>query len=211
MDLHQNEKSINMNIPGNNIFSQALKVSRQERETKHKQKSFTLWLTGLSAAGKSTIAVEVDLWLFKNGYNSYVLDGDNTRLGINKDLSFTDTDRKENIRRIAEVCRLFNDAGIIVIAAYVSPFEEDRAHAKKTVGEDDFVEVFIDASIATCKSRDKKGLYAKAEKGEIENFTGINSKYEAPTSPDIYIKTDSCSIEEAVKTIINRLKQLNKL
>lgn len=200
-----------MNIPGNNIFAQTLKVSRQERETKYQQKSFTLWLTGLSAAGKSTVATEVDLWLFNNGHKSYVLDGDNTRMGINKDLSFSDIDRKENIRRIAEVSRLFNDAGVIVIAAYISPFEEDRRSAKNTIGEDGFIEVFIDASIETCKARDKKGLYAKAEKGEIRNFTGISSKYEAPASPDIHIITDKCSIEEAVQTIINRLKELNKL
>ena len=211
MALPENDESINMNIPANNIFSQALKVSRHERETKYHQKSFTLWLTGLSAAGKSTVATEVDLWLFNNGHTSYVLDGDNTRMGINKDLSFSDSDRKENIRRIAEVSRLFNDAGIIVVAAYVSPFEEDRASAKKTIGKDDFIEVFIDASIEICKARDKKGLYAKAEKGEIENFTGVSSKYEVPISPDIHIKTDSCSIEEAVQIIIKQLKQLNKL
>lgn len=211
MELHENKKSIDMNELGKNIFSQKLKVSRQDRETKYHQQSFTLWLTGLSAAGKSTIAVELDFWLFENGYHSYVLDGDNTRLGINKDLSFSDDDRKENIRRIAAVSRLFNDAGIIVVAAYVSPFEADRMSAKNTIGENDFIEVFVDASIETCKTRDKKGLYAKAEKGEIENFTGVSSTYETPTSPDIHINTDTCSIEEAVQTIIDRLKQLKKL
>lgn len=200
-----------MSATEQNIYSQSLKVNRQQREKNNNQQSLTLWLTGLSAAGKSTIATEVDLWLFENGYRSYVLDGDNTRLGINRDLSFSDRDRKENIRRIAEVCRLFNDAGVIIVAAYVSPFEEDRTSAKMTIGENDFIEVFIDASIETCKARDKKGLYAKAEKGEIENFTGISSKYEVPASPDIHIITDDCSVEEAVQTIINRLKELDKL
>lgn len=200
-----------MNEANRNIFYQVLKVSRGERETKNKSQSFTLWLTGLSAAGKSTIATEVDLWLFKNGYHSYVLDGDNTRMGINKDLSFSDTDRKENIRRIAEVSRLFNDAGIIVIAAYVSPFEEDRLSAKNTIGDNDFIEVFIDASIETCKSRDKKGLYEKAEKGEIKDFTGVSSKYESPKSPDIHIDTNNNSIEKAVQTIIDQLKQLGRI
>jgi adenylyl-sulfate kinase len=211
MDLSDNKYGVNMNGDSNNIFAQALKVSRQEREAKYNQKSFTLWLTGLSAAGKSTIAIELDLWLFRNGYHSYVLDGDNTRMGINKDLSFSDSDRKENIRRIAEVSRLFNDAGVIVIAAYVSPFEEDRASARMTIGKNDFIEVFVDASIETCKTRDKKGLYAKAEKGEIENFTGISSRYEAPVAPDIHINTDNYSIDEAVESIITRLKQLNRL
>ncbi len=211
MALPENKKDTSINESGKNIFSQALKVSRKERETKYSQKSFTLWLTGLSAAGKSSIAVEIDLWLFNNGYHSYVLDGDNTRMGINKDLSFSDSDRKENIRRIAEVCHLLNDAGVIVIAAYVSPFTEDRTSARKTIGVNDFIEVFIDASIETCKTRDKKGLYLKAEKGEIENFTGISSKYESPKSPDIHINADKCSVDEAVQTIIHQLKQLDKL
>ena len=200
-----------MSKAGANIFSQNLKVSRQQRAAKNDQQSFTLWLTGLSAAGKSTIATEVDLWLFENGYSSYVLDGDNTRSGINKDLSFSDDDRKENIRRVAEISRLFNDAGIIVIAAYISPFEEDRASAKSTIGENYFIEVFVDASIETCKERDKKGLYAKAEKGEIENFTGISSKYEAPESPDIHLNSDKNSVEASVEIIINYLKQQGKL
>ena len=200
-----------MNKSGNNIFPQALKVSKQEREAKNNQKSFTLWLTGLSAAGKSSIAMEVDLWLFNNGYHSYVLDGDNTRMGINSDLSFSDNDRKENIRRIAEVSRLFNDAGIIIIAAYVSPFSEDRTSAQKTIGKEEFIEVFIDASIETCETRDNKGLYARAKKGEIKNFTGISSKYEAPETPDIHINTDNCSIDDAVQTIIAQLKLLKKL
>ncbi len=194
-----------------NVFSQKLKVTQQQREAANKQKSFTVWLTGLSASGKSTLATEIDLWLYNNGYSSYVLDGDNTRLGINKDLGFSDDDRQENIRRVAEICRLFNDAGIIAIAAYISPFEKDRLNAQRIIGQDVFVEVHIDATVETCMSRDRKGLYAKALNGEIDNFTGITGNFEAPTSPQIHIDTNKLTVKESLDILISQLKMLGKI
>jgi adenylylsulfate kinase len=188
-----------------NLFLQKSKVSRQQREEMNENKSFTIWLTGLSASGKSTIAAELDGWFFKNGLRSYVIDGDNTRLGINSDLSFSKEDRTENIRRVAEISRLFNDAGTIVIASFISPFEEGRMSAKKIIGEENFIETFVDASINTCKARDKKGLYKLAESGKIKDFTGISSPYEAPTNPAIHLHTDTESISTCLNTIIKHL------
>lgn len=189
------------------LFKQTIKINRQQREDKNGHKSITLWLTGLSASGKSSIATELDAWLHNHGYNSYVLDGDNTRLGINTDLSFSKEDRKENIRRVAEICKLFNDAGTIVIAAFISPFAEDRQNARTVIGADSFVEIFVDASIDTCKMRDKKGLYALAEQGKIKDFTGINSPYERPATPDIHIDANNSTIKESVATIIAALEK----
>ncbi|MGN6477313.1 MAG: adenylyl-sulfate kinase [Flavipsychrobacter sp.] len=189
------------------LFKQTIKINRQQREVKNGHKSITLWLTGLSASGKSSIATELDAWLHNRGYNSYVLDGDNTRLGINTDLSFSKEDRKENIRRVAEICKLFNDAGTIVIAAFISPFAEDRQNARTVIGADSFVEIFVDANIDTCKIRDKKGLYALAEQGKIKDFTGINSPYERPATPDIHIDANNSTIKESVTTIIAALEK----
>ncbi|OJX01787.1 MAG: adenylyl-sulfate kinase [Bacteroidetes bacterium 43-93] len=189
------------------LFKQTIKINRQQREDKNGHKSITLWLTGLSASGKSSIATELDAWLHNHGYNSYVLDGDNTRLGINTDLSFSKEDRKENIRRVAEICKLFNDAGTIVIAAFISPFAEDRQNARTVIGADSFVEIFVDANIDTCKMRDKKGLYALAEQGKIKDFTGINSPYERPATPDIHINANNSTIKESVATIIAALEK----
>jgi len=184
------------------LFRQRVAINRQQREALNNSPSFTIWLTGLSASGKSTIASALDEWLFNAGYRSYVIDGDNTRLGINSDLSFSKEDRSENIRRVAEICKLFNDAGVIVIASFISPFANDREQAKQVIGIDSMIEVFVHASVETCKSRDKKGLYKLAEEGKIKDFTGVNSPYEIPQSPDIRISTEHTTVDDCVKQII---------
>ena len=194
-----------------NLFFQASKVTRKQREAINQNPAFTIWFTGLSGAGKSTIAAELDGWLFSNNYHSFVLDGDNTRIGINKDLSFTKTDRSENIRRVAEICKLFNDAGVICIASFISPFAEDREKARQIIGADSFIETFIDTDIETCKLRDKKGLYKLAESGKLENFTGVSSPFDVPTIPNIHIKTDSKSVDTCVGQIVIALAQENKI
>jgi adenylyl-sulfate kinase len=181
-----------------NLFKQSSLISRTQREQQNEHKAFTIWFTGLSGSGKSTLATELDRWLFNNGMRSFVIDGDNTRLGINSDLSFTDEDRSENIRRVAEMCKLFNDAGVIVLASFISPFEKDRQKAKQIIGEQSFVLTYVNTSIETCKARDIKGLYKLAEEGKIKNFTGVNSNYEIPDSPDIQINTDVITIQDAL-------------
>jgi adenylyl-sulfate kinase len=197
-----------------NLFKQVGKIHRHDRELLNKNKSFTLWLTGLSGSGKSTMAIEIEEWIHKNDGHIYILDGDNTRLGINNDLSFSNEDRTENIRRVAEICRLFNDAGIIVISSFISPFIKDRLMAKKIIGEENFIEVYLEASIDTCTQRDTKGLYKKAIEGKIQNFTGISSSYEPPIDSCLHLNTENTSIEECldkIKRILSHritLKQL---
>jgi len=181
------------------IFRNISKVSRADRERLNNNKAFTIWLTGLSASGKSTIANEIEYWIFGKGIRAYVLDGDNTRSGINKDLSFSDADRTENIRRIAEISKLFNDAGIIVISALISPFAKDRLMARNIIGVDDFIEIFIDCSLTECINRDPKGLYKLALEGKINDFTGVDSLYEPPESPDLHLQTDNNSIDDCVR------------
>ncbi len=188
-----------------NLFLQNSKISREQREELNGNKSFTIWLTGLSASGKSTIAKELDSILFANGNRSYVIDGDNTRLGINSDLSFSKEDRGENIRRVAEICKLFNEAGVVVIASFISPFAADRAMAKDIIGTDSFIETFVDADIETCKARDVKGLYKLAEEGKIKNFTGVDSPYERPDYSAIHLRTDGESIEACVAQVVQYL------
>jgi adenylylsulfate kinase len=185
------------------FFKHTGKISRADRETLNNNKSFTLWLTGLSAAGKSTIASEIEAWIHSEHRSVYVLDGDNTRQGINKDLSFLDKDRTENIRRVAEICKLFNDAGVIVIAALISPFEADRQMARNIIGTADFIEVYIDCSLSVCIDRDPKGLYKLALDGKISNFTGISSPYQPPVSPELHLHTDSSSIDECITLVKN--------
>jgi adenylylsulfate kinase len=194
-----------------NLFYQAGKVTRKQREMVNQNAAFTLWFTGLSAAGKSTIAAELDSWFFENNYHSYVLDGDNTRIGINKDLSFSREDRGENIRRVAEICKLFNDAGIICIASFISPFADDRQKARDIIGTDSFVETFIDTPIEICKQRDQKGLYKLAESGKLGNFTGISSPFDLPLNPDIHIKTDSKLVDKCVAEIVIALARGTKI
>jgi adenylylsulfate kinase len=192
---------------GKNIIWHDHQVSKSDRSSLKTQKPCILWFTGLSGSGKSTIAnaVEAKLNLIKK--HTYLLDGDNIRTGLNQGLSFSDEDRVENIRRIGEVAKLFVDAGIIVLSAFISPFQEDRDRVRELVEEDEFIEVFIDTPLEVCESRDPKGLYKKARAGEIPDFTGISSPYEAPKNAEITVKTDTKDIETCADEIINYLKQ----
>lgn len=186
-----------------NIVSHKYNVSICDRRTGNGHNSFLLWFTGLSGSGKSTIANAVEQELFKLGIKTYSLDGDNIRNGINKDLTFSPEDRTENIRRIAEVANLMIDAGLVVLAAFVSPYKKDRENIKSIVKDVNFVEVYVNTSIEECEKRDVKGLYKKARAGEIKDMTGITSPYEAPLHPNIEIKTENESMEESVKKIID--------
>lgn len=187
------------------IVWHTLSVSKDQRSIAKKQKPFLLWLTGLSGSGKSTIANLIDQELFAKGYHTYILDGDNIRHGLNADLGFDEKSRKENLRRIREVARLFLDAGIIVICATISPFLSDRYEARQLIGKDDFIEIFVDAPLEVCADRDPKGLYKKAKTGEIRNFTGLESLYEKPISPEIHINNFQQTAEENVKHILDFL------
>ena len=187
-----------------NIVWHPHKVSRNDREKIKNQKGVVLWFTGLSGSGKSTIANEVEYLLNKKGFHTYLLDGDNIRHGLNSDLGFDEKDRKENIRRISEVAKLFVDAGLITLTAFISPFIEDRNRAREIVG--DFIEIYIDTPVDECIKRDPKGLYKKALNGEIKNFTGLDSPYEAPENPEIHIKTKNLSPEKAADIIVDYLK-----
>ena len=180
-------------------------VTNNDRENLIGQKSIVIWLTGLPGSGKSTIANELANQFHKMGKLSYILDGDNIRLGLNKDLGFSDTDRKENIRRIGETAKLMSDAGVIVITAFISPFINEREIAKQIIGEDKFFEVFINTPLELCESRDPKGLYKKARLGQILMFTGIDSPYEEPTNPYMSLFTDKENPIESSKEIINKL------
>lgn len=192
-----------------NITWHEHKVSREEREKLLNQKGVLIWFTGLSASGKSTVANEVAHKLHELGKFSYILDGDNVRHGLNKDLGFSPEDREENIRRISEVGNLFVDAGIITLTAFISPYRKDRDFARELVGQGRFIEVFVNASIETCEKRDPKGLYKKAKSGEIKEFTGISAPYEAPLNPEIELNADELSIEEETDIVINFLKDNN--
>jgi adenylylsulfate kinase len=170
-----------------NIVWHFTKVSRLDRELLKKNKGVCIWLTGLSGSGKSTIANELELQLNQKGMHTYLLDGDNVRIGLNKNLDFSENGRKENIRRIGEVAKLFVDAGIVVITAFISPFIEDRESIRKLMDNNDFVEIFVKCDLETCEKRDPKGLYKKAREGKIKDFTGISSPYEEPKNPEIII------------------------
>ena len=186
-----------------NIVKHSYSVNRDSRKKLKQHKSILLWFTGLSGSGKSTIANCVEQELHKNSIHTYTLDGDNIRKGLNSDLSFSSEDRSENIRRIAETARLMIDAGLVVLAAFVSPYRNDREHIRKIVGDDNMVEIFINTSIEECERRDVKELYKKARKGEIKNMTGISAPYESPLHPDIQINTEEVTIVDATKQIIN--------
>jgi adenylylsulfate kinase len=179
-------------------------VTKEDRERLLKQKGLLLWFTGLSGAGKSTIANALEKRLFEMGKLTYLLDGDNIRHGLNGDLGFSVEDRKENIRRIGEVGKLFVDAGIITLATFISPLKEDRQKVRELLKEN-FIEIFVDCSLEVCESRDPKNLYRKARRGEIKEFTGISSPYEKPENPEITISTDKQTIEECVDRIIRYL------
>jgi adenylylsulfate kinase len=182
-------------------------VTKEERAALKGQKPCILWFTGLSGSGKSTVANAVESRLIELEKHTYLLDGDNIRMGLNKGLTFSDEDRVENIRRIGEVSKLFVDAGTIVLTAFISPFQKERDVVRDLVGEGEFIEVFIDTPLAICESRDPKGLYQKARKGEIPNFTGISSPYEAPVKPEIHVKTENLSIDESAGQIVNYLEE----
>lgn len=185
------------------IFDQLL--SRKERQERLKQQSKVLWLTGLSGSGKSTIAQHLEKWLFHHGFFAQVLDGDNIRSGINNNLGFSAEDRTENIRRIAEIAKLYLQSGVICINSFISPTQAIRQMAKDIIGPDDFIEIFVNAPLEVCEERDVKGLYKKARKGEIKGFTGIDAPYEAPLNPTVEIRTDQLSVEEAVYIIYEKI------
>jgi len=176
-------------------------ISRSERENRLGQHGKVLWFTGLSGSGKSTLAIALERQLFDKGYSIVVLDGDNIRTGINNNLSFTPEDREENIRRIAEVAKLFLANGMICIVSFISPTIAMRDKARQIIGTADFIEVFIDTPIEICEARDVKGLYKKARAGEIADFTGVNAPYEAPLHPDMHIRTEGITIEESLKEL----------
>ena len=180
-------------------------LKREDKEGLLKQKSVVIWITGLSGSGKTTIAEGLELELHKRGYLTKLLDGDNVRTGINNNLKFSEEDRKENIRRIAEVSKLFMIGGVILINCFISPTKEIRDQAKEIVGPKDFFEIFVNTPLEVCEQRDEKGLYAKARAGLIKNFTGIDSPYENPENPDVEIKTMETSIEESVQRILDNL------
>lgn len=185
------------------IFDQI--VGRKEKEQLLNQTAKVIWMTGLSGSGKSTIAIALEKELVQKGFLTQVLDGDNIRTGINNNLGFSDADRTENIRRIAEVSKLFVNCGVITINCFVSPTHAIRNAAKQIIGEDDFVEVFIDTPLEICEQRDVKGLYKKARAGEIKDFTGINAPFEAPENAAIIVKTANKTIEESVNTILEQI------
>lgn len=190
----------------NNLTWQTGHVSAQERQSLLKQKPLTIWLTGLSAAGKSTLAFALERILIEAGHPCYVLDGDNVRHGLNNNLGFSAEDRSENIRRVAEVAKLMNDAGLIVITAFISPFRADRDNARAIIGDGVFQEVFIDAGLDACEERDPKGLYKKARAGQLSDFTGIGSPYEAPEQPELNIDSSGQTIEHALQQLFRYVR-----
>lgn len=198
------------NVQETNIIKHDFVVDRKARSIRLNQVPKLIWFTGLSGSGKSTIANALEQRLFKEGFSTYALDGDNVRVGICNNLGFSAQDRKENIRRIGEVAKLMLDSGLIVTASFVSPFADDREMVKNIIGEDNYFEVYVKTSLAECESRDVKGLYAKARRGEIKDFTGVSSPYEPPRKPNIVIDTSKLSVSELTETvyksIIHQLK-----
>ena len=189
----------------NTIYHNAT-VTRQRREELNDHKSVIIWFTGLSGSGKSTLAHSVEEELYKLNCRTFVLDGDNVRHGLSSNLTFSDNDRKENIRRISETAKLMMEAGVIAITAFISPFREDRDLVRRLLPQKDFIEIYCKASLETCESRDVKGLYKRARAGEIKNYTGIDSPYEAPSNPELIINTEHELLEESVIKVIDFLK-----
>ncbi|KZY96879.1 adenylyl-sulfate kinase [Oleiphilus sp. HI0081] len=198
-------------MSGSNVVWHDQTVAKDERSELKKQKPCLIWFTGLSGAGKSTVANALDRWLHDNGYHTYLLDGDNVRHGLNKDLGFTNEDRMENIRRVGEVSGLFVDAGLITLSAFISPFISERSMVRDMFSKGEFIEVFINTPLSVCEERDPKGLYAKARSGEIRNFTGIDSDYEIPDHSEVVIDTSKVSVNSAVSDIVSYLKSANIL
>ncbi|MEY8744673.1 MULTISPECIES: adenylyl-sulfate kinase [Paenibacillus] len=194
-----------------NITWQQSSLDRQEREIRNGHRSRTLWFTGLSGAGKSSLAFALEKHLYDAGIRCYVLDGDNVRHGLNRDLGFTATDRQENLRRIGEVSKLMVDAGLIVLSAFISPHAEDREMVKQLFEPGDFIEIYVRCSIEECERRDPKGLYKKARNGDILHFTGISAPYDIPEEPSLIIDTELLSLDEAVAEIVRHLEQTDSL
>lgn len=195
-----------MNPKSRNIFWHEGDVRRADRERAHGHRGATVWMTGLSGSGKSTLARLLEAALFERGCHAYVLDGDNVRHGLNRDLGFSPEDRAENIRRIGEVSKLFVDAGAIVVTAFISPYRADRDQARALMAGGDFIEVHVDCSLEACEARDTKGLYQKARRGEVKEFTGISAPYEAPASPEIVVHTDRSTPAECVDQLLGYLE-----
>ncbi len=189
-----------------NIIPHEHKITKADRIAAYKFQPKLIWLTGLSGSGKSTLASALEVDLFNRGARTYILDGDNIRSGLNNDLDFSDAHRKENIRRIAEVSKLFLDAGTVVLTAFISPFEEDRESVRQLVGDENFVEVFVECPLEVCEQRDVKGLYAKARAGLIKNFTGIDSPFEPPRNPDIKVNTAEQTIEACLSQLSDHIQ-----
>ena len=181
-------------------------VTRADRESLNGHRGCIVWLTGLSGSGKSTIAVDLEKRLAERGARTYILDGDNIRHGLNKNLGFSPADRTENIRRIGEVAKLFTDAGMVALTAFISPYREDRDQVRKIMGDGDFIEIHVDCPVEVCEQRDVKGLYKKARAGEIKEFTGISAPYEVPQKPELTIHSDRLSVGDAVETILRHLE-----
>ena len=188
-----------------NVIPHNHTIGKSDRVKKSGYKPLLIWFTGLSGSGKSTLANSLEVYLHNQGVPTYILDGDNVRSGLNKDLDFGDESRRENIRRIGEVSNLFLDAGVLVLTAFISPFKEDRQAAKDLVGEENFIEVFVECPLEICEERDVKGLYAKARRGEIKNFTGIDSPFEEPSDPDVKVNTAENSLDDCVRQLINKI------
>ena len=189
-------------MSSSNIVWHSHPVDQETRADQKSQRPLVIWFTGLSASGKSTIAGALEQILTGQGYHTYLLDGDNVRHGLCRDLGFSDHDRQENIRRVGEVSKLMADAGLITLAAFISPFRADRRLVREIMPDGQFVEVFVDADLSVCRERDPKGLYAKAERGEIKQFTGIDSPYEEPENPEVHIRAGALSVAEAVNQLL---------
>jgi len=193
-----------------NLTEQPFLINREKRNVLNKHKSFLIWFTGLSGSGKSTLANLLEVELFKRGMHTYLLDGDNVRLGLNKDLTFTQEDRAENLRRIGEISKLMVDAGLITLASFISPFEKDRQHVKDILGSENYIEIYLSTPLEECIKRDVKGLYQKAKNGEIKEFTGISSPYEIPQNPNLEINAAEVSKEDALEMILEKvLEKIN--
>ena len=192
--------------PSHDVHWQTLCVDKSARARLKGQKTCVIWFTGLSGAGKSTIANLVEQQLYASGHHTYLLDGDNVRHGLNNDLGFTHADRVENIRRVAEVARLMADAGLIVLVALISPFRSERQMARELVPNGEFIEVFVDAPVAVAESRDPKGLYKKARRGELKNFTGVDSPYEVPSDPDVRLDTTRLTAQASAAAVVRHLQ-----